>query len=488
MNFDKAYDDLRSKSPDGRREKIPEHRRELLQQRREESKERIGNAIAVTQEMIPQDSRLRFPEAVLGSEDVDQAISYLEKLGPVTKKNWQLHLHVRRVGEFAKRLTERLQESDLPETAEFGKLDPRTLQVQGLFHDIGKVAGQFGYLRTEYEGDAILKRSGMEHLAVDTVRLGKRFRPLEKLTPEEKLIMYADLCGGIDPKEPTQIMKYEDRLRYHEKTRTLKDYSEFTGLMPAFASEIHGLLELDQGDKDRYTELYKELDAYFHNLGIDREQIRQEIMREEEESPVRGVIFDVGGVLVPDPDEADIALLQEKLGVTAEEVIAAWKDLIPKLQTGELSVDAFWEEFAVKKLGKEIPPGYKTFFADNLATSLTPDMQSLINRLKTNGNYRLGILTNTVTPAMEKLKPVYGQFETVTCSPDIAATKGDPDPVAYHIAALKMHLPPQACVFIDNIGKYVENAGKAHMKGIHYELHQPIETLKSGLEKKGVIL
>ncbi len=287
MDYNKVYDDLRAMSSADRQKNIPEHRREFLVQKREESKNRMRCALAVTEETIPQDSPLRYPGSRIEGKDIEQAISYLEKLGPVTKNNWPLHLHVRRVGEFARRLGEQLKSNPSEAAAEFADLDPRTLQVQGLFHDIGKVAGQFGYLRTEYEGDAILKRSGMKHLAVDTVRLGRRFLPLEKLKAEVKVIMYADICGGVDTKDPSRITTYEERLRYHEASRTLKNYSEFNGLMPAFASEIHGLLELDKGDKERYTALYKELDAYFQSLGIDREKIRQDIMHDEQSQSAR---------------------------------------------------------------------------------------------------------------------------------------------------------------------------------------------------------
>ena len=281
MGLDRVYNDLLAIRPKETGDPRPISRAEALKEKRHASKSRIRAAVQITKEQIPENSRLRIPGAILSVEDVQEALRYLETLGPVTEKSRLLHLHIRRVGEFARRVTEKLQDSDNVNTAEFASLDPRTVEIEGLFHDIGKVAGQFGYLRTEYEGDAILKRAGMAHLIVDTVRLGKKFKTLEQLKPIEKIIMYADICGGVDSADPTRIMTYEERLRQHEQTRTLSTYTQYTGQMPAFASEIHGLLALDRRDKERYSQLYRDLDNYFHDLGIDREKIREEIMRDE---------------------------------------------------------------------------------------------------------------------------------------------------------------------------------------------------------------
>ena len=442
----------------------------------------MESALATGADVISADSRLHNKNEILGNDEWNEALHFVSALGPITHKNWSLHLHIRRVAEFARRLSEELKGLNV---SDFETLDPNTVRIQGLFHDIGKVAGQFGYLRTEYEGDAILKRLNMEHLAVDTVRLGNHFKTLDQLAPLEKLIMYADMCAGVDIKDPARIQTYDDRLATHERTRTLRNYTEYTGAMPVFPTELSGLRHLDEGDKDRYTALYRELDTYFKNLGIDRDAIQQQMMEEESNAPVQAVIFDVGGVLIPDPDAEDIASLTTTLGRSEKEIKNAWADLVPKLQTGEMTIETFWDAFT-QKLGVEKPHNYRAFFGEKLQIVADPAIQSIVERIRSTGDCQLGILTNTVPPAMEKLKSLYKQFDVVTCSPDIGVTKGNPDPIAYYIAALKMNLPPQACVFIDNIETYVTNAKRARMKGVRFVLGDDIVSLEGALRENGV--
>lgn len=279
-NFDARYDQLRMRSEHP--EAIPE-RPDAIAAKKEQTRARIERAIAVSMDnTISFGSKMYNPDAQLGEAEWNDGLKFVEKLGPITKKNWSLHLHLRHVAETARLLIEQLQTVG---AAEFEDLDPGTVRLQGLFHSIGRVAGQFNYLRSEYESQAIMKRLGMQHLAVDTVRLGHRFKELEELTAEEKLIMYADMCGGVDMQQPSVIQTYDDRLDVHRNTRTLEAYPAYTNSpVPAFATELTGLVALDRGDKDRYTELYEKLDRYFRDLGIDRERIREEVMKLEAES------------------------------------------------------------------------------------------------------------------------------------------------------------------------------------------------------------
>lgn len=478
-NQDATYDRLRLAS--GKPDAFPE-RWHAIEDEEKKTRARLEHSLHASLATVSLGSRLLKKEATLGDAEWNEALTFLNELSPVTAKNYPLHLHVRTAAAFAEKLLRALQQKNIED---YASLDGMTVKIQALFHDIGKNAGQFGYAQTEMEGDDILDKVGMGHMAVQTVRLGADFKNLEELTPLEKVIMYADISSGREPDEPGRIKTYEERVQKHIATRTLSDHTTYSGRMPVYDAEIDGLLSLDRGDKDRYTVLYQELDAYFRNLGIDREALCNEIMEEEKNAPVQAVIFDVGGVLVPDPDEADIQALAQTFDTNPDVIRTAWKDLVPQLQTGVLSVDQFWKALS-EKLHRPIPADYQTFFADNLQNSIDPSVQSLIARLKAGDQYHLGILTNTVPPAMKKLEPVYRQFETVTCSPDIGVTKSAPH-AAYYVAALKMNLPTQACVFIDNVPQYVEGAAAAGMKAVHFELgNNDVALLEAALCEKGV--
>lgn len=277
-NNDAVYDRLRLSS--GKAETFPE-RWHAIEAEEARTRERLEHALAASYATVSIGSKLLNPEAELGEQEWNEALKFLSELGPVTVKNYPLHLHVRTAAAFAEKLLAALQEKEI---GDFADLDPMTVKIQTLFHDIGKNAGQFGYGQTEAEGEAVLEKTGMSHLGVPTVFLGADFKSLDEHTPLEKVIIYADLCSGREPDEPGRIKTFEERLGKHIATRTLSDYTEYSGRMPVRDSEIDGLLCLDRGDRDRYTVFYRELDRYFQSLGIDRAAIQQEIMTQEETS------------------------------------------------------------------------------------------------------------------------------------------------------------------------------------------------------------
>ncbi len=65
--------------------------------------------------------------------------------------------------------------------------------------------------------------------------------------------------------------------------------------------------------------------------------------------------------------------------------------------------------------------------------------------------------------------PVFSLFDTVTLSFEVGALK--PEPEIYLDALRKLSLPPEACVFIDDIGKYAEGAAEVGIRGIRYTGH-----------------
>lgn len=83
--------------------------------------------------------------------------------------------------------------------------------------------------------------------------------------------------------------------------------------------------------------------------------------------------------------------------------------------------------------------------------------------------YKIGFLSNAYdnwlnhlfTPEQQQL------FDSVVLSYDVHMAK--PDPRIYHLAADKLGLEPQECIFVDDIAEYCDAAREVGMHAVHYQ-------------------
>ena len=195
---------------------------------------------------------------------------------------------------------------------------------------------------------------------------------------------------------------------------------------------------------------------------------------------IRGVIFDFGNVICSFDVEIFLAKLHEWSGLDVETL----RDRIyvsrlhSRYERGEISSKEFHRE-VVCRIGVDIPV---EDLADRFSGIFTPleSTQGLIRALK--GKYRLGLLSNTnewhFLRHIRKV-PVFPLFDAVTLSFEVGALK--PEPEIYLDALRKLSLPPEECVFIDDIGKYAEGAAALGIRGIRYVNHADLLRDLSGL-------
>jgi len=195
---------------------------------------------------------------------------------------------------------------------------------------------------------------------------------------------------------------------------------------------------------------------------------------------IRGVIFDFGNVICSFDVEIFLAKLHEWSGLDVETL----RDRIygsrlhSRYERGEISSERFYREISrltgARVSAEEFAEGFSDIFTPLEST------HGLIRALK--GTYRLGLLSNTnewhFLRHIRKV-PVFPLFDAVTLSFEVGALK--PEPEIYLDALRKLSLPPEACVFIDDIGKYAEGAAALGIRGIRYT--GPAELLRelSGL-------
>ena len=195
---------------------------------------------------------------------------------------------------------------------------------------------------------------------------------------------------------------------------------------------------------------------------------------------IRGVIFDFGNVICSFDVEIFLAKLHEWSGLDVETL----RDRIygsrlhSRYERGEISSEGFYREITrltgARVSAEEFAEGFTDIFTPIEST------HGLIRTLK--GTYRLGLLSNTnewhFLRHIRKV-PVFPLFDAVTLSFEVGALK--PEPEIYLDALRKLSLPPEACVFIDDIGKYAEGAAALGIRGIRYTGHAELLRELSGL-------
>ena len=188
---------------------------------------------------------------------------------------------------------------------------------------------------------------------------------------------------------------------------------------------------------------------------------------------IRGVIFDFGNVICSFDVDVFLAKLHEWSGLDVETLRDRiyGSGLHSRYERGEISSREFHRE-VVHRSGVDVPVEELAAGFSDIFTPLEPT-QELIRALK--GTVRLGLLSNTnewhFLRYIRKV-PVFPLFDAVTLSFEVGALK--PEPEIYLDALRKLSLPPEACVFIDDIGKYAEGAAVLGIRGIRYTGHEEL--------------
>jgi putative hydrolase of the HAD superfamily len=191
----------------------------------------------------------------------------------------------------------------------------------------------------------------------------------------------------------------------------------------------------------------------------------------------RGLLLDFGGVVTTD-FFASLGAHCERLGlprdrfrdlVTADSV---GRQLYHQLERGELSQPDFERRIA-RLLGVE-PDG----LVRGLLADLRPDplMTDAIAQARAAG-IRAGVISNSWGTAPFDPYASYQldeQFDAVVISSDVGIRK--PDPAIYLLAAEKLGLAPEVCVFVDDIATNLRPAREVGMAVVHHV--DPVSTIR----------
>ncbi len=187
---------------------------------------------------------------------------------------------------------------------------------------------------------------------------------------------------------------------------------------------------------------------------------------------IKAILFDCFGVLIG----TGYWKVYEKMGGDLTKDKKFLDNLLNKANLGVLSSDALHtatsnrlgiskEEWIIA-LRNDEKPNEEVFALIK---------QNLKNR------YKLGLLSNVGLGSMERKMPpdLLSLFDAVIISAEVKLLK--PDPEIFRYAALKLQVPPEKILFIDDNEEYLKGAEKIGMKGIKFENIKQLSTELLGI-------
>jgi len=199
----------------------------------------------------------------------------------------------------------------------------------------------------------------------------------------------------------------------------------------------------------------------------------------------RGLLVDFGGVLTTDVF-ASFRAFCEAEGLQPDTVRDRFlkdplaRELLADLETGRLSEAEFEPRFAAV-LELERSEG----LIDRLFAGMKPneDMIDAVRAAKRAG-VRTGLISNSWGAGRYDKSQFPGLFDGVVISGEVGVRK--PDPHIYELGAEAVDLPPEACVFVDDLPGNLKPARALGMATVHHVRAE--ETIPELEELLGVAL
>lgn len=176
---------------------------------------------------------------------------------------------------------------------------------------------------------------------------------------------------------------------------------------------------------------------------------------------IKAVLFDYGGVVTPTAVYRLSEQLGHSLGITQEQAWAILEPVLNEYMRGtidQVGVQAMIERAygkSVEAKACEIWNGWENMHP-------LPEIVGLAKRLRDNGLI-VGLLTNVVPYTMEAIRSHggYDGFDPVIASCEVGFIK--PDEAIYRLAIDRLHLQPEAILFVDDSAKNLVPANKLGM-------------------------
>lgn len=418
-------------------------------------------------------------EGLLDQSDIEKIRTYLVGGVPITENNYRLIDHLGIVTSLSSRIADRLKESN-PDL--YGDINVYDVEAAALLHDDGKRTS-FKWYHNEIAGDIVAEKIGIKQPILDNMPNAKYDiafmntiegqytdadveRYIESLSIEKRIIMIADILGKREVKT-WGLQPFKDVMDYHYSSR-----GAVIDKVSATATDKHKYLKTYASERKITPDLidfsglvYERLFKWLVDEGIDPDMLQQQFIESENNSSVSALVVDIGGVVIRNPDKQIHEAIESKTGLTWDIIEPVWSKYSLMLQTGKMNEAEFIavlnSELGTNAITHDILSDWHAEFDDEVV--------ALLRTYKESGQYRLIALTDTIPPHEEVLRKagVADLFDRFIASTHTGVTKKS-SKIPFHIASIYEWLPPQACIFIDDIAANVENAREAHMKGVQF--------------------
>ncbi|MHA2389657.1 MAG: HAD family hydrolase, partial [Candidatus Hodarchaeales archaeon] len=163
---------------------------------------------------------------------------------------------------------------------------------------------------------------------------------------------------------------------------------------------------------------------------------------------IKGIIFDLGGVLIDNPAQLMKSYIMSKLEISETDLNAVTSPLMPSFQKGFIDEKEFWRRVLKgTSLKMEVSTSIWTEAIEN-AYSPKLEMFCLVKTLKRHG-LKIGILSNTEIPVFNFLSSKdYSIFDFLVYSCLEGTRK--PEKKIYMLAIDRMGFKAEEIIFVDD--------------------------------------
>lgn len=155
---------------------------------------------------------------------------------------------------------------------------------------------------------------------------------------------------------------------------------------------------------------------------------------------MQGILFDMYGVIIPDPHGGLVEFLQPLLPQTSRsEIYAHWLEAA----LGDCSADAFWQRLGLGENHEQLERRYLHGIA------IDPAFSAAAVALRK--QHRLALVSNDIArwnTIVREHNGLDGLFDAVIVSGEVRLRK--PQPEIYRLALQKLDLPASACLLVDD--------------------------------------
>lgn len=456
------------------------------------------------------------------NSDVTQIKDFLIAAAPYAhpKLRFTYFDHILLASIYAKKLTEIIK----PEG-----MDPAEAQVLNLLHDLGRLIAPHEYFRNDLLERLMIKRSDTKSAAF------AKLPPLGRILGINK----PEIKSTDDLTLPQIILHVSDNLgKFNKKGKlnTKKDVLKLNSLKAydhdrIWTSERIGLEALAKKESWCNELVIEEIEILEKRYGINFSRLRKEVLEEFNNyenrkwlfeakealevlnpqidaglgrSPIKTVVFDVGGVLFKDSQRQLAEAIDKQTGSDFDKVKEAVDNLnTPGINSGTTSESLYLKKFC-KTIGKEdlSLEEAKNLFKHPEIYEPTEGMQELIKRLSANKELDIWVFSDSIIsvaiPLRKKLNEFFPEIDSdhILISAEVGGSKRDPKGSGIAIFLKRSGVSdPQTVLEIDDKPNYTEEfRGLYNTRAITFmdnpfsiEDNKAAERLKTQLQRANLI-